>query len=161
MELMKKFVATHVKATGLEVLDVGSQAVSGGSYKVIFHNHKYTGLDMEAGANVDIVVKDPYNWTEVPDGKYDIVVSGQAFEHIEYPWETIRQIERVLKSGGLAIIIAPSQGRIHRWPVDTFRYHPDGMIALGNWAGLETLETFIEKKTFWGDCGAVFLKPLK
>jgi hypothetical protein len=35
------------------------------------------------------------------------------------------------------------------------------MIALGNWAGLETLETFIEKKTFWGDCGAVFLKPLK
>jgi hypothetical protein len=35
------------------------------------------------------------------------------------------------------------------------------MIALGKWAGLETVVTSIEKKTFWGDCGVVYRKVSK
>jgi hypothetical protein len=34
------------------------------------------------------------------------VVSGQAFEHIEFIWLTILEIARVLKTNGLAVIIA-------------------------------------------------------
>ncbi|MEM1725222.1 MAG: methyltransferase domain-containing protein, partial [Thermoplasmata archaeon] len=42
------------------------------------------------------VVKDPYNWIEIEDSSVDVVISGQAFEHIEYPWLTIKEIYRVL-----------------------------------------------------------------
>ncbi len=44
----------------------------------------YTGLDMAAGNNVDIVLRTPYVWHEVASGSADVVISGQAFEHIPY-----------------------------------------------------------------------------
>ena len=39
-----------------------------------------------------------------------MVVSGQTFEHIEYIWVTIVEIARVLRTGGLACLIAPGSG---------------------------------------------------
>ena len=70
---------------------------------------RYVGLDVEAGANVDLVMAEPYNWREVADASFDIVAcsQGQAggrqvFEHTEFFWITILEIGRVLKLGGLA-----------------------------------------------------------
>jgi 2-polyprenyl-3-methyl-5-hydroxy-6-metoxy-1,4-benzoquinol methylase len=85
----------------IKVLDIGSYDVNG-SYRKIFSDSKYeyTGLDMAAGPNVDIVPDSIYDWKEIGDNSYDLVVSGQTFEHIEYPWLTIKEIERVLYPGG-------------------------------------------------------------
>jgi 2-polyprenyl-3-methyl-5-hydroxy-6-metoxy-1,4-benzoquinol methylase len=88
----------------IKVLDIGSYDVNG-SYRKIFSDSKYeyTGLDMAAGPNVDIVPDSIYDWKEIGDNSYDLVVSGQTFEHIEYPWLTIKEIERVLYPGGYAL----------------------------------------------------------
>jgi SAM-dependent methyltransferase len=134
----------------LRILDVGSQDVNG-SYRQIFSRPPwtYTGLDMTAGNNVDIVLRSPYVWNDVASGSADIVISGQAFEHIQYFWITMLEIARVLTAGGICCILAPSSGPEHRYPFDCWRFYPDGMISLAQFAQMETLEAV----TQWDDLG--------
>jgi SAM-dependent methyltransferase len=153
----------------LAILDVGSAAVEGetGGYRSLFAAPPWTyrGLDMAPGRNVDIVATDPYRWDALADGSIDVVVSGQAFEHIEWPWLTIREIARVLRGGGLALIIAPSSGPVHRYPKDCWRYYPDGLPALASYAGLDVVETHWDEgyaypeNAFWGEACAVLQRP--
>lgn len=142
-----------------KVLDVGSRTVGGtDSYRQLFPNNwTYHGMDVEAGNNVDIVVSDPYNWIGM-DNEYDLVISGQAFEHIEFPWLTIKQVERVMKPGGYAVLIAPSSGWIHRYPVDCWRFLPDGWVALAKWAGLKVIRSDISNQEPWYDCFCLLQK---
>lgn len=164
---MKAFVEEYLKAykeQELRILDVGSQAIAGDpTYRPFFNNPNwiYLGLDLEKGENVDIVVKNPYKWKEVEDSSIDVVISGQAFEHIEFPWLTIREIFRILKDRGFACIIAPSSGPEHRHPVDCWRIFPDGMRALAKWAGFRVVEVFTDWGLDpWRDTFAVLQKPL-
>ena len=122
------------------VLDIGSYDVNG-NYKEIFtrRGHRYTGLDMESGPNVDIVPKQTYNWEEIKEDNYDVVISGQALEHIEFFWITVSEMTRVTKKGGLICIIAPNGFEEHRYPVDCWRFFTDGMIALARLYKLEVL----------------------
>ena len=39
---------------------------------------------MAPGKNVQLVPVDPYYWKEVAPGSFDVVISGQAFEHAEF-----------------------------------------------------------------------------
>lgn len=128
----------------IKVLDVGSYDVNG-SYKSIFPEQKYvyTGLDMCAGPNVDVVPEDIYHWAEIEDGQFDLVISGQAFEHIEYPWLTIKEVARVLKPSGFCIITAPNGAPEHRYPTDCYRYFSDGLTALAKWADLKPLHVSV------------------
>lgn len=124
----------------IRVLDVGSYDVNG-SYKHIFESDRfeYTGLDMERGPNVDIVPNAPYVWEELADDSFDVVISGQALEHIEFFWVTVAEITRVLKKDGLMCIIAPHGFAEHRHPVDCWRFFSDGMIALARYVSLQPL----------------------
>ena len=152
----------------LKILDVGSAAVLGSiSYRDLFATQSwhYVGLDTQPGPNVDVVATDPYRWRDFADASFDVVVSGQAFEHIEWPWLTIVEIARVLKPNGLAAITAPSGGHVHRYPTDCWRYYPDGFPALAKYAGLSVIEndvdfSFVFKECAeWGDAFAILQKP--
>lgn len=128
----------------IKVLDVGSYDVNG-SYRSILPEQKYvyTGLDMCAGPNVDYVPEDIYHWKEMEDDQFDLVISGQAFEHMEYPWLSIREIARVLKPSGFCIITAPSSAPEHKYPTDCYRYFADGLTALAKWADLKPLHVSV------------------
>jgi SAM-dependent methyltransferase len=130
----------------LLILDVGSLDVNG-TYREYFQSPfwTYRGMDMSAGPNVEIVLRDPYNWQQVRSGSADVVVSGQAFEHIEFFWLTMLEITRVLKPGGLCCLIAPSGGPEHRYPVDCWRFYPDGFAALARFASLTVLEIYSQQ----------------
>jgi SAM-dependent methyltransferase len=125
------------------VLDIGSQCIAGqqNTYKIFFNEEhfKYIGVDMEEGNNVDIVLKKPYQWDEIADNFCDIIICGQVFEHIEFPWITINEIARVIKPTGIICIIVPSMQVLHRYPVNCQNYFCDGMIALAKFAGLEII----------------------
>ena len=153
----------------LVILDLGSQDVNG-SYRPLFDegSWKYLGADMSSGANVDIVLADPYCWSEVKPGSVDVLISGQAFEHIEYFWITMQEISRVLKQAGLCCLIAPSGGPEHRYPVDCWRFYPDGFAAAARFGGIEVVEvftdwapgdTYTDESALWKDTMLVGRKP--
>ncbi len=152
----------------LKIIDLGSLDVNG-SYREIFDvpPWRYRGVDMSAGGNVDIVLHDPYNWREVRSESTDVVVSGQAFEHIEFFWLTMLEIARVLKPGGLCCLIAPSAGPEHRYPVDCWRFYADGFASLARFASLTVLEIYSQDgptgyddgSDMWQDLVLVCRKP--
>ena len=166
----RELVAKTFPQEKIKILDVGSYGVNG-TYKEIFSDsgkYLYTGLDVNAGPNVDYVPSDPYCWPELQDESFDVIISGQAFEHIEHPWLIIEEMNRVLKKNGLVCIVAPSRGPEHKYPVDCWRYYPDGFRALAKWVHLEVLEAkatwgksgFTDGSDQWGDAFCILYKPV-
>lgn len=148
------------------VIDIGSYDVNG-SYKPFFDKPgwRYTGVDLAAGPNVDVVLQSPYR---LPFDSFsvDVIVSGQAFEHVEFFWLTWLEMARVLKPGGLIFLIAPSRGPEHRFPQDCWRFYPDAYRALARYAGMELLEVGTDWEPHadpdsapWGDTVGVFRQP--
>lgn len=121
------------------VLDVGSKSVLGGTYRELFADHNYTGLDIEEGENVDICISDPYEWHELNGRVFDVVISGQALEHIPYFWITVQLMTKAVKHGGLMCVIAPAVWPIHQYPVDCWRINKQGMEAIASYVGMEVL----------------------
>lgn len=169
LDKMEKFVQKYLH-TGkeLNILDIGSQNING-TYKQFITSDKwsYTGADMVAGDNVDIVLTDVYKWKNIPSASYDVVISGQAFEHIEFFWVTMYEISRILKPDGICCIIAPSGGFEHRYPVDCWRFYPDGFHALARYAKLQPIEVYTqweddedEGSSMWHDSVLIARKPI-
>ncbi len=129
----------------LVIVDLGSQDIRG-SYRAIFDRPpwRYVGVDIVPGKNVELIIRDPYNWRELKSNSVDVLISGQTFEHTEFFWETAGEIERVLKPNGLCCLIAPWTGPVHRYPLDCWRMNCDGMLAIARYAGLEVLEAWTQ-----------------
>ena len=134
----------------LDILDVGSLDGKGNyNYSDIFDekNWTYTGLDFQAGGNVDIVVTDIYNWFEIEDNTYDVVISGQFFEHLEFFWLTMSQIERVLRPGGYVCIIVPSAGPRHGGEMpNCYLFYEDGLRAMAKYVDLEVIHASVDER---------------
>ena len=113
-------------------------------------------MDVLNGPGVDVVVQDSYDWKELEDQSFDLVISGQCLEHVEYPWLTMEQIAKKVKPSGMVCIIVPSQGGIHRFPIDCYRYKPDGLLALGKWLGMTSVYMRHEVEEHWGDLMMVY-----
>lgn len=124
-----------------KIVDIGSMDING-SFRDLLNEKlwMYQGVDIEEGRNVDTVLKDPHSWKELKDEDYDVVISGNTFEHIKFPWLAIKEVYRILRPQGIACILAPSEAPIHGFPLDCWRIQFDGMSALCEWSGLKSLE---------------------
>ncbi len=142
MDLMKDFRDKYLLGMkGCSVLDVGSMRVirQKHSYRELFESdYFYTGMDVTRGMNVDIVGYE--NITEV----YDVVISGQVMEHVNRPWEWLRSLKPYFEK--YICIIAPNAIKEHRYPIDTYRYFPDGMKDLFNYAEIVVIKIFKSDK---------------
>ena len=157
----------------IKIADIGSQVVEGQTYEYSYRKFfnkepwQYVGCDMVAGNNVDIVFKNPYSWEEIKSDTFDVVVSGQALEHVEYIWVAMLEIARILREGGYCCIIVPSSGLLHKYPLDCWRFYEDGLVALAKWARLEVLEVHTQRSTadfegfdpIWQDSVLICRKP--
>lgn len=144
LDFRERYLAGMEKHS-LRIVDLGSQDVNG-SYRPLFdvQDWHYTGLDLSAGRNVDLVLTQSYRWHGIRSASIDVCISGQALEHIPYFWLTALEIARVLKPDGLCCIIAPSAGYEHRYPVDCWRFYPDGMRAFADYARLRVEEAYTD-----------------
>jgi SAM-dependent methyltransferase len=167
LEHIQNLVRQHLdRKASLTVMDIGSYDVNG-SYKQFFDapGWIYTGVDLAAGPNVDVVLSSPYR-LPFQSHSVDVIVSGQAFEHIEFFWLTWLEMTRVLKPGGLIFLVAPSRGPEHRYPQDCWRFYPDGYRALASFGGLELVSANTDWEPHadefsapWGDTVGVFRQP--
>jgi SAM-dependent methyltransferase len=93
----------------VKVLDVGSGDINGNN-RFLFHpESEYHGNDMVAAKNVTIVGKT--SALPFPDGYFDVIVSTECFEHDPEYVESIRNIQRMLKPGGLFFFTCASTNR--------------------------------------------------
>lgn len=167
LEHVEQLVAQYLyDKTTLKIIDIGSYDVNG-SYKPFFSrpNWQYVGVDLAAGPNVDVALTSPYR-LPFDSHSVDVIVSGQAFEHIEFFWLTWLEMVRILKPGGLIFLLAPSRGYEHRHPQDCWRFYPDGYRALAVYGGLQLLEVHTDWEPHsdpgsapWGDTVGVFKQP--
>ncbi|HSD39710.1 MAG TPA: rhamnan synthesis F family protein [Rhodocyclaceae bacterium] len=153
----------------LLVVDVGSQDVNGSLRQFSPVGARYIGVDFSVGAGVDVVMSDPYS-LPFETATADAVVCSSVFEHSEFFWLLFVECLRILKPTGLLYLSAPSNGMVHRYPVDSWRFYPDAGHALINWARRNgeqpvLLESFIAPKLgpvaeegMWNDFVAVFAK---
>ena len=159
--LMKWFKDNYLNAEdSLEILDIGSiDSTNEFDYKKIFNqsNWNYTCISDKKSSKADIIVSDIYNWYEIEDDSFDVVVSSHFLEHLEFFWLSLSQIERVLKPGGLMCIIVPSAGPKHDYDLNNcFRFHTGGLKSLANYIGFEILHAVVdessEAKPFYNGC---------
>ena len=111
---LEKFFSIYLKNfDNPKILDFGSQSLSDhiGSRILLDKmniDYEYTGVDIEKGNNVDIVLGDPYSFKEIPDSAYDVIISTSVFEHVEFFWLTYLEILRILKPNGIFYFNVPS-----------------------------------------------------
>jgi len=146
------------KRASLKVLDVGGADVNG-SYSDIFNgkNVDYLGSDLTPGPGVSIVLEDP-NKLPLPDASIDIVISGQMLEHCEFFWLTFAEMVRVVKEDGFIFLIAPSGGPIHNYPVDCYRFYPDGFRAIAKYTNCHLIDIWHDNRGPWNDLVGIFNK---
>ena len=122
---------TPLVEPGLEVLDCGAGIGEPHhqTYREIVDSlgMEYTGTDIAAGRNVDRVA-DIYDLPYKQE--FDIVISGQLLEHLQQPDVAVKNMHKALKPGGHIILIAPFVYGEHRYPIDCWRFLPDGMRFL-------------------------------
>jgi SAM-dependent methyltransferase len=91
-----------------KVLEVGSLDING-SIRDSFNGCEYIGLDVAKGRGVDVVCEaQKYDAT---DASFDHIISCEAMEHNPYWQETITNMIRMCRRGGLVTITCASKGR--------------------------------------------------
>jgi SAM-dependent methyltransferase len=105
---------------GAKVLDVGA-----GGRRIV---PDVTTVDMVAAPGVDIV--GDIHALPLASDSYDAVFCTGTLEHVENPWQAVRELCRVTKPGGLVHIDVPFIQGYHADPVDYWRFTIDGLRLL-------------------------------
>ena len=132
------------RAQSLKIADIGAYDVNG-CLRPLFQEPgvwDYTGFDIEAGPNVDVLLHGEYGWSQPYREQYDVVVTTQVMEHVRKPWEWIKDVVAVCKPGGLVYICTPNTIKFHEFPIDCWRAWPDGMRGLMDGHVREILECY-------------------
>lgn len=107
-----------------KTLEVGSFDVNG-NVRGLFSD--YTGVDIMAGKNVDIVA----SGHDLPfeDASFDLVLCLNTLEHDDCFWLTLAEMKRVLKTGGILFIEVPNYEyrTIHNFPADYYRFSEEAL----------------------------------
>lgn len=122
-----KYFSKKTESEGMKnVLDLGCGSKP---YESIFSfADKFVGFDVEENERVDFV---GFNW-DLPfnDNEFDCLISTQVIEHTAKIPETIQEIKRVVKSGGLVYISVPLAFPEHGIPYDFYRFTRFGLMEL-------------------------------
>jgi SAM-dependent methyltransferase len=162
-----KFFDRYVTSSPSSILEIGSYNVNGTLRDFQPKGSTWLGVDLEPGPGVDLVIE---NTSELPfaDESFEYVVASSVFEHDPIFWKTFSEMIRVLKPGGCIYINSPSNGMIHRYPIDVYRFYPDAGKALEKWgksicSDIYLIESFIglHDAEPWNDFCAVFGKGIR
>jgi len=89
------------------VLDVGSLDINGGPHKLV--TSRYIGVDIGPGNNVDMVCS--AQELEFNSGEFDAIISSECLEHNPFWRETLFNIARMTRIGGLVVWSCAGIGR--------------------------------------------------
>jgi len=85
------------------------------------HASRYVMSDVGAGIDVDVVA-DAHSLEPFEDHEFDAYIAISVWEHLRQPWVCAAQAYRVLKPGGLLLVITHQTFPIHGYPHDYYRF---------------------------------------
>lgn len=134
------FIQKYVKR-GSKVYDIGC-GDKPFMPAVIEQEANYTGVDIVDGfydsSHIDLIGS-AYD-VPIESGTADIVMSSQVIEHLEFPEKAVREMARILKKDGYAIVAFPFLYPLHAQPRDYMRYSEFFMHSCFDRNGLELVE---------------------
>lgn len=117
---------------GDTVLEIGSRARSGNTYRDMVHEGaSYTGIDVANGPNVD-VVGDAHHLSRYVQGPFNAIFSISVFEHLLMPWKVALEMNKVMRTGAVAYIQSHPAWPLHEEPWDFWRFSKDAWSGLFN-----------------------------
>lgn len=115
-----------------ELGDVVDGLVIGAGFRVEEYRDRFPGVtwivtDTEATFGADLV--GDVLGLPLADASVDMVLCEHVLEHVLDPLEACREIERVLRPGGIALVKVPFNYPWHGGYVDFYRFTPAGYLA--------------------------------
>lgn len=112
-------------------------------YRSLFKVKEYIGIDVEVSGNRNSRSAEVlYDGKQIPfeEGFFDYMLASQCFEHITNLNEIIKEICRVLKTGGLLCVTVPLTNPEHEIPYDFRRFTSFGIRRFLEENGFEILD---------------------
>jgi SAM-dependent methyltransferase len=101
---------------------------------------KYIGLDLHD----NIYARPDITWDgkqiPLPDSSIDCAIATEVFEHCPEPEVVMKEVQRVLKPGGILFFTVPFLWPLHTVPYDEYRYTPFALERHLNNAGFDTIQ---------------------
>ncbi|MCU0526822.1 MAG: methyltransferase domain-containing protein [Elainella sp. Prado103] len=142
-DLFNEFIQM-VNDRQLKVLEVGSRIVAPGSQskRSLFSKAvSYTGFDYYPDDNTDVVGDAHRLSSYFARNSFDAIFSLSVFEHLAMPWVVAREINQLLKVGGITYHMTHNAWPIHEQPWDFWRFTDEALKALFSPAlGFEVLK---------------------
>ena len=83
---------------------------------------------IEAGISSDRIINAAGEFIPLPASTFDLILSHEVIEHVQDDFAAIREMMRVLKPGGRAVIFSPNRG----YPYETHGIFWKGKYYFGN-----------------------------
>ena len=133
-ELIKEFISLIAQSLPMKepIYEFGSLQVPGqegfADLRPLFPNKQYIGCDAEGGPGVDRILN--LHSIALSSESVGTVLCFDTLEHVEYPHVALREVERILYPGGIAVISSVMNHHIHNYPFDYWRFTPEGFKSL-------------------------------
>ena len=123
INFIKEFKESYINNSfnkDINVLEIGSLDVNGNIRNLFDFTNEYTGIDLEKGPNVDLVLSGID--IDKLDKNFDIIISCECFEHAK-DWKIIfEKMCQISKPNSFIVISVASTGRVEH-----------GTERSGNW----------------------------
>jgi SAM-dependent methyltransferase len=146
--IARKALLKNIKELGKNIsgktLDVGCGTKP---YQKYFNSSEYIGLEIETTVHRQISKADFfYDGEKFPfnNNEFDSIVTNQVFEHVFNPDNFLKEINRVLRKGGMLLLTVPFVWDEHEQPYDFARYSSFGIRSVLEKKGFEMVD---QKKT--------------
>jgi len=130
LELVSKYLQGHVLNAGCGNRDLRPYLLETGVERV-------TNYDMAStleGAIVGSLDAMPF-----AAASFDSILCNAVLEHVASVDAVVRELVRVLRPGGYMVLAVPFLQPFHECPLDFRRYTRDGLVELGESAGLTSI----------------------
>ncbi len=115
------------------MLEIGSRNVTGVTLKSSYPNcGEYVGFDIHPGDGVDLVGDAHRLGDYFERDRFDFVIAVSTFEHLLFPWKVVLEINKVMRVGGVLLVVTHPMWPAHELPWDFWRFPKGGFTGLFN-----------------------------
>jgi SAM-dependent methyltransferase len=95
--------------------------------------------DIQPGTDVDVVA-DAHDLISFAPESFDAYAAVSVYEHLRRPWLAAEAARKVLKTGGLLLVVTHHTFPIHGYPSDYFRFSDRALAGIFEDAGFEIVD---------------------